>query len=82
MAAPISSVATTLEGQLFEMANAVQARELSMPEADRPNNVTVALDTEGGLVTIAATVPVTYSADATGQMVVAVKPYLNDTIAA
>lgn len=76
MAAPIDSVATSLEGQLFEMANAVQSRELSIPEADRPNNVTVALDTEGGLVTIAATLPVSFTPDATGQMVVSVNPYI------
>lgn len=54
MAAAITTTSTTLEGQLFEVANAVQAAELALPEASRPNRITIGYDTETLTVTISA----------------------------
>lgn len=59
MAAAITTTATTLEGQLFEVVSAVQAAELAQPEASRPNRVTVAFDTEAETVAIGITFDVT-----------------------
>lgn len=58
MSAAITSTATHLPGQFFEISRALQAAELALPEATRPNNITIAVDTEAGSVTISATVPV------------------------
>lgn len=55
MAASITTTATTLEGQLFEIVNAVQDLELAQPEATRPNRVTIAYDTEALTVTMGVT---------------------------
>ncbi|MFB2879645.1 hypothetical protein [Floridanema aerugineum] len=52
MAAAITTTSTTLEGQLFEVANALQASELALPEASRPNRISIAYDTENLGVTI------------------------------
>lgn len=55
MAASITTAATTLEGQIFETVCAAQALEYAIPEASRPNQVTIALDTEARTITLSAT---------------------------
>jgi hypothetical protein len=61
MAAAITTTATTLEGQAFEILNALQDTELAQPEATRPNRVTVAYDTEALTVTLGLTMNITPS---------------------
>lgn len=61
MAAAVTTSASTLEGQLFEVANAMQDAELLQPEATRPNRVTIAYDTEALTVTIGVTMNVSSS---------------------
>jgi hypothetical protein len=77
MAAAIVTKSTTLEGQLFEIALAIQLAELQIPEADRPNRMTVDVTPED------KTASITFNGDAfiaidatTGQMVSTIAPYL------
>lgn len=65
MAAAITTSATTLEGQLFEVANALQAGELAQPEASRPNRVSITCDTENAAIAVTVTLDATMTA--TGQ---------------
>lgn len=53
MAASIVTTSVTAEGQIFELANKLQELEHAIPEASRPNRVTVTLDTEGRTIAIA-----------------------------
>ncbi len=57
MAAPITTTATTLEGQLAEVAGALQTLEA----AENLNRVTLAVNTEQGSVQITANLPATFS---------------------
>ncbi|MBD2503416.1 hypothetical protein [Anabaena azotica] len=76
MAAAVQTTATTLEGQLFEVANRVQLAELSQPADARPNNVQVALDPEGGTVSITFSAPASFTIGAAGQLVATPVAYL------
>lgn len=59
MAAAIVPTATSLEKQLFEVAGALQALEVAQTEVDPTfeSLVTLAIDAEGGTVTVTATLP-------------------------
>jgi hypothetical protein len=59
MAAPITTTATSAEKQLFEVAGALQALEVAAAEADPAFEpaLTLAIDAEGGTVTVTATLP-------------------------
>lgn len=59
MAAAITTTSTTLEGQFFEISNALQEGELAQPELARPNRINVTFDTETQTVSIAATLDTT-----------------------
>lgn len=61
MAAPISTTATSAEKQLFEIAGAIQALEITAAEQDPAFEpaLTLAIDAEGGTVTVTATFPAT-----------------------
>jgi hypothetical protein len=61
MAAAIPTTSLTLEGQLFEIANLLQIAELAIPEASRPNRVSIAYNTETLSVDITASFSVTNS---------------------
>lgn len=61
MAAPITTTATNLVAQLLEVAGAVQAAELAIPEETRPDNISFTPDTEGGTISISVSLPVTFS---------------------
>jgi hypothetical protein len=76
MAASVETTATTLEGQLFEIANRVQLAELAQPVETRPNNIQVALDTENGTISITFSAPATFTIGAAGQLVASPAPYL------
>lgn len=61
MAAPITTTATNLVAQLLEVAGAVQAAELEYPVETRPDNISFTPDTEGGTITISASIPCSFS---------------------
>ena len=64
MASAITTTSTTLEGQLVEVAKAMQQAELAIPEVNRPNNVTIALDPETLGISVSATLEATLSGTA------------------
>ncbi len=59
MAASIVTSATSLEKQLFEVAGAIQSAELAAAQSDPTFEpaLTLAIDAEGGTVTVTATLP-------------------------
>ena len=61
---------------LLELAAQLQASELTVDEATRPNNVTIAIDADAGTASIAATLPITLSLDSSGQVVVTASDYI------
>lgn len=63
MAAAITTSATTLEGQLAEVAGALQAAEA----AQSLNRVTVAFNVEAGTMQITASLPAIFSSTGTAQ---------------
>lgn len=76
MAASVQTTATTLEGQLWELAVQTQIAELAVPAETRPNNVQTNIDTENGTVSITFTCDATFTVGAGGQLVAAPTPYL------
>ncbi|MDZ8136323.1 MAG: hypothetical protein RM049_13605 [Nostoc sp. DedQUE04] len=76
MAASVTTVATTLEGQLWEVAVRAQIAELAIDPADRPNNIQTSIDTENQLVTITFSAPATFSVSAAGALVATPTAYL------
>ncbi|MFM2430712.1 MAG: hypothetical protein RLZZ511_1925 [Cyanobacteriota bacterium] len=67
MAAAIVTTATTLEKQLIEVAQAVEnaERAYNVANPNTPvNNVSVALDQEGGAISVSINLPSTVSAAA------------------
>jgi hypothetical protein len=75
MAAAITTTATTLEGQFFEISNAMQDAELAQPEATRPNRITVGFDTEALTYTVTASINVNTSGTG-GNRIFTPVPYL------
>lgn len=63
MAAAITTTATSVEKQLFEVAGKMQELEVAATAADTTGEfeqlLTIAIDAEGGTVTITATLPAT-----------------------
>lgn len=60
MAAPITTTATTLEGQLAEVASALQLAEKAV--VDNPQNrVAITFDVDNGELSIQATLPAVFS---------------------
>jgi hypothetical protein len=76
MAAAIDTTATTLEGQLWEVANRVQLAEAQIPIEDRPTNVTTTVDTENSTVSVTFTAPATFTIGTTGALIASPTPYL------
>jgi hypothetical protein len=76
MAASVTTVATTLEGQLWEVAVRAQIAELAIPVETRPNNIQTSIDTENQLVTITFSAPATFGISATGALVATPTAYL------
>lgn len=76
MAAAITSTATTLEGQIWELAISAQIAELAIPVETRPNNIQTNIDTENQLVSVTFSVPATFSLSASGALVASPTPYL------
>jgi len=61
---------------LLELALKLQTEELALPAETRPDNISITYDTESGVVTLAATLPTTFSVDADGKLVVTATEYL------
>lgn len=62
MADPITTTATSLEAQLLEVAGAMQEAELALPEAERPDNVSIIPDVENGSISVSVTLAATFAA--------------------
>lgn len=76
MAASVTTTATTLEGQLWEVAVRAQVAELAIDPATRPNNVTTTIDTENQTVSVTFTAPATFSVSSSGALVASPTTYL------
>lgn len=65
MAAAHTTTATTIEAQLFEIAGKIQELEVAAAEADATGTfeqlMNIAVDAEGGSVTMSVTLPATVS---------------------
>lgn len=69
---------TTKENGLLEAAQLLQAAEQAYvpPQgATAPNRVQVAVNTDAKTVTVTATLPITFTSDSTGKMVIAADTY-------
>ncbi|MEM9926769.1 MAG: hypothetical protein AAF915_23980 [Cyanobacteria bacterium P01_D01_bin.50] len=66
----------TQPAALLELAFQLQASEITIPEETRPNNVTITVDAEEGTASISATLPVSFSLDASGQPVLTATDYI------
>lgn len=76
MATPINlTTATTLEQQAYLCALEMQTLELAIPIETRPDNTTVAFNTEAGSVTMSITLN-TLTTVEDGKAVIAALPYL------
>lgn len=76
MAVSITSNATSLEGQIWELAVHAQIAELAIDAATRPNNIQTNIDTENQLVSVTFSVPATFSLSSEGALVASPTPYL------
>ena len=76
MANAATLTATTLEGQLWEVAVRAQVAELAIPVADRPNNVQTTIDTENQTVSVTFTASATFSISSVGALEASPTPYL------
>lgn len=63
MAAAVTTTATTVEAQLFEVAGAIQDLEQTALAAnpDFESLLTIAADAEGETITVTATLPATFA---------------------
>lgn len=67
---------TNKPAALLELAHLLQADEVAVPEATRPNNLTIAYDAEAGTATITATLPITFALDTNGKPVATATDYI------
>lgn len=67
--------ATNLSAAFMEVAQIVAGSEQAIA-ANTPNNVTLAMDLEGGTATITSALPITTVTDATGKVIVTAADYL------
>lgn len=66
MADAITTVATTLEGQLLEVANAMASAEKLITEPPIPNRIAITPGYETNEIAINCTLPASYTADGAG----------------
>ncbi len=67
---------TTLPALVLELSQKVNALELSVPEADRPNNLTIEYSSDAGVATIAATIPFTPTIGTAGEVTLTAIEYV------
>lgn len=75
MAASVTTTATTLEGQLWELAIRTQNAELA-DTTNNPNNIQTTIDTENRTVSITFTAPATFAVSSAGALVASPTAYL------
>lgn len=76
MAASISTVATTLEGQLVEVLREIEAREQAVPADERQNRVSITVSGDNSTLT-ASVLLATTTVGTGGQFGVAPVEYLD-----
>jgi hypothetical protein len=64
----------TLPEALLEVAYLVEAAELALPEATRPNNLSISI--ADNIASISMTAPIAFALNTTGQTVISVTDYL------
>lgn len=69
MAAAITTVSTTLEGQMLEVANALASAEKLITEPPIPNRIAITPGYETNEIAINCTLPATYTAEGSGFLV-------------
>lgn len=62
MSTPVTTTATSLPGQLLEVAVALQAAEKASLLAEIPDNISITPDTDNGTISISVSLPVALSA--------------------
>ncbi len=75
MAAAFTTTASTIEGQVLELAREIQELELAIPEETRPNNIGIAIDLEALTATVNITLPIVLSGTG-NSMSIAASAYL------
>lgn len=77
MATPVSSTASTAEGQFLDVARELQILEAAQSTDETPlNNIQIDTDIENGTVTVSATLPITLGG-AAGSLSVTAAEYLS-----
>ena len=77
MAAPVSSTASTAEGQFLDVARELQILEAAQSTDETPlNNIQIDTAIENGTVTVSATLPITLGGSA-GSLSVTAAEYLS-----
>lgn len=77
MAAPVSSTASTAEGQFLDVARELQILEAAQSTDETPlNNIQLDTDIENGTITVSATLPITLGG-AAGSLSVTAAEYLS-----
>ncbi|WP_416671591.1 hypothetical protein [Egbenema bharatensis] len=74
MASPVTLTSTSLEGQVLEVAAAMQVAEASTPIETRQNLISITPNPDGGFVTIVANIPATIAVSGNG-FTIAATPY-------
>lgn len=75
MAASVTTLATTLEGQILELITTANDQESALPEESNQGRFTVSVDTEANEITVSATLLVNITTGANG-VTLAAEPYL------
>ena len=76
MAASITTKSNSLEGQLFELLMAIQAKENLTTGANAVNRVRLSIDTDTNSITFNGTLDSQLTLDNSGNAVIAPKTYL------
>lgn len=63
MAAAITTTATTLEGQILECVNTANSQESALSDEANRGLFNVAVDPEGGTITLTATLDATFASN-------------------
>lgn len=66
----------TKPAALLELSHLLQTDELGISEENRPNNISITYDADALLVTVSATIPISFSLDANGKPVATASDYL------
>ncbi|MDB9374307.1 hypothetical protein [Nodularia sphaerocarpa] len=79
MASPLPAgliKSTNKPAGLLEISLLLQQDELALPEDTRPDNISVSFDTDAGIATVSASLPITFALSAQGEFVATGVEYL------